>query len=382
MADTLEETKRDESSPVPRISKFDSILFDSDEGPASSLFSEGGMQVICSPFSNDEMIRSPGGFERAMKTPVVCKVVATDAKTSLVDEEMRYKSSVHDKLREQLDKVQADLATERSLRKRKEKSLIKLAKELNSRSTERATKDKEILELSETVEDLEIRLGGHNRAIVIELPRLEARCAKLDAEVAEYSMSTSKLREQLDEARLEVDKAKGNLITHLSKRLSFTDVSFSESDDVFSSPQEVLTKPPLPLVVKRGLGALNIMLILIAAGAALFVGYAAQTHMVSMGDVCAPVCPGSKFFQSEEGIYEAPWWAPEIVKEKAFSALCGDRERMRFALRKGLVTVAKASNGEIVWSGRALGGLSVDSNMINIRNRWGSSQAISAPWSD
>ena len=37
---------------------------------------------------------------------------------------------------------------------------------------------------------------------------------------------------------------------------------------------------------------------------------------------CAPVIPGTTFDDNSYGIFEAPWWAPASMKEKAFDSLC------------------------------------------------------------
>ncbi len=44
----------------------------------------------------------------------------------------------------------------------------------------------------------------------------------------------------------------------------------------------------------------------------------------SRSGICAPVMPGTTFDDNAYGIFEAPWWAPASMKEKAFVSFCKD----------------------------------------------------------
>ncbi len=46
--------------------------------------------------------------------------------------------------------------------------------------------------------------------------------------------------------------------------------------------------------------------------------------MFTKSGLCAPVIPGTAFDDNAYGIFEAPWWAPTPMKEKAFDTLCKD----------------------------------------------------------
>jgi hypothetical protein len=388
MRDDREESKSRDSSPSQRdlgLSKLDAILFCDDKGPAAALLMDGG--DMPSPSGKTLDLGSP----MPPSTPNVTAQI--DAKVSLTTEEMKYRSYIHEKLREQLEKAQADLASERINRKRKEKSLIKLAKELTKRSAEREMKEKAILELSETIDDLESRLGHRNRELVVELPRLKAQCAQHQADLAVYGRDTIELRARLQEARLEADKAKGKLIDHLSTRLSFSEVSFSEnSDEVFMTPPPSTTSAPRDVAASydkldRTSPSESVFRFTNKLAAVIFClvlswGMAVQNEAISMDNLCAPVSPGTKFFRTDEGIYEAPWWAPAVAKEPVFAALCGSRDRVRLQVKNGVVHISKAESGETLWERRSLGGFSVDSDTITVRNWWGSPKQLSAPWSD
>jgi hypothetical protein len=357
-----EETKHSDASPPLIMTKLDSILFDSDKGPASSLFSEGGLSSSL-PSSSDPMIRARGQENAVASSP---RAVKFDAKVPITEEPgNKSKITPVEKLREQFHKVQAELATERSNRKRKEKSLIKLAKELNNRSADGDLKDKKMLELMETMEDLEIRLAERNRDMVVELPKLKAKCARQEAELAEHEKSTLRLRRQLEDARSEADKAKADLIAVLSKKVSHKDVGTRGGGGVVPTK----TRGVRNVTTVLGFFALCAIAILVAV----------QKEVVSMDDVCAPVQPGSKFLATDKAVYEAPWWAPGAVKEQTFSILCGDRLRARFQVENGNVEVSSA--GKNLWQGRALGGVTVDSKKITIRNKWGFVEEVPAPWS-
>lgn len=374
MAFEREEAKHADASPSHIMTKFDSILFDSDEGPASSLFMEGGMNSSLTSEASDPMMIRTHGFEKAVGSSP-CAAIKIESKTLVREEEEdTSKTFLLDKLREQLHKAQAELATERSNRKRKEKSLIKLAKELNNRSEIEASKEKAILEMAETIEDLEMRLADRNRDFVVDFPKLKARCAKQEAEIDDHEKRTRQLRQQLEEARVEADKAKGALIALLSKQVS-------SKKDIFVPLGETEQKGVVVSSKTRSSGAhgANIVITFIAL-LALALGVAVQNEFVSMDDVCAPVQPGSKFLSTDKAVFEAPWWAPKAVKEQAFVTFCGDRLWTRLHVDNGNVDIFGAS-GKSLWHGRALGGLTVDSNKITIRHKRGSVEEIRAPWS-
>ena len=42
--------------------------------------------------------------------------------------------------------------------------------------------------------------------------------------------------------------------------------------------------------------------------------------------LCGPVIPGTILDDNAYGIFEAPWWAPAPLKEKAFTSICTDDE--------------------------------------------------------
>lgn len=365
MAPESEEMKETEASPPPpTINKFDAILFDSDQGPASSLFMEGGMSTGSSP----ETSRSPINKAPVAKSPPRAGMV--DATVVINEEEEKEKISVLEKLREQLYKTQADLATEKSSRKRKEKSLIKLAKELNNRSADGGSKDSKILEMTETIEDLEVRLAERNRVTILELPKLKAKCARLEADLAVHENSEKQLRHQLKEASSEVTKVKSELEAALSEQVSQKEVV------TYASELKIV---PETRTRSSARGATAIALGFVAMYA-VAVGIVVQKDVVSMDDVCAPVLPGSKFFATDNAIFEAPWWAPDTVKEQTFSILCGGRVRTRLEIDNGSVEISSTA-GESLWQRRNVGGLTVDSDKMTVRNKWGYVEEVPAPWS-
>ena len=165
----------------------------------------------------DPMIRTHIFEKMVGSSP--CAAIKIDSKVSIKEEEDKARIFRLNKLREQLHTTRAELATERSNRKHKEKSLIKLAKELSTRLANGKRKEKLILEMVETIEDLEIRLTDRNREFA-ELSKLKARCAKQEAEIDDHERITHQLHRHLEEARSEADVAKGDLIAHLSNQVS------------------------------------------------------------------------------------------------------------------------------------------------------------------
>lgn len=370
---TQEEAKHSDGSSSQTLTKFDSILFNSDEGPASSLFSEGGLKCTSLVSSGDPKIptQSSPGVENASGISPPAVMIAT--KVHVPGEEDIPRTVVQDKLREQLHKAQADLATERFNRKRKEKSLIKLAKELNSRTANGHVTEKKMMEMVETIEDLEIRLAERNRHISVKLPELQAECAKREGELADAAKMNQRLLQELEGVQSELGMAKRDLM---------------QVTRAVPSPPDIAGRSQLPVDTldigrtdesrKRGVGGASIVIGCMALFATI-IGVGLKTEALSLDGICAPVQPGSKFSGTDQGVFEAPWWAPKAAKERVFPVVCGERLRTRVEVGYGNVEVFGAA-GKSLWRGRAMGGVTVNSNFISTRTKRGSVDLVPSPW--
>jgi chromosome segregation ATPase len=96
---------------------------------------------------------------------------------------------------------------------------------------------------------------------------------------------------------------------------------------------------------------LGITGLLFSIGAALFLVYRADAIMLDY--VCAPVQPGT-VVSGGDIHFEAPWWAPDDMKESAFASVCPKRSRSRFTfstLSGGKFSVFKLNGTavELMW---------------------------------
>jgi hypothetical protein len=201
------------------MSKLESILFDSDEGPVSSLLRQGDTNADSPgafiPFTDQSSESAPSRTQPQLlkiKNTVVPSSIDTmvfNSGTSpsmgqsphsvVSDDKLSPQASMMtDKLREQLHKVQLELIEERAMRKRKDKSLIKLAKELTSRSVADIHREKKMEEVTETIRDLESRLLERNRTIQSELPKLQQQCLQYETDVRAQMALNEELRQQLN----------------------------------------------------------------------------------------------------------------------------------------------------------------------------------------
>jgi hypothetical protein len=59
--------------------------------------------------------------------------------------------------------------------------------------------------------------------------------------------------------------------------------------------------------------------------------------------VCAPIMPGRVLNNNSKGAsFEAPWWAPSPIKEKAFSQFCGTAQPTK------LVWINESSENKVI----------------------------------
>ena len=224
------------------MSKLQSILFDADEGPASSLLRQGDSnsngtgdrksdnvnenpKIIITPQEQQSQAISDRRYHQRIDTTETTAAVLTSRTTTFstlvgsnispssalspqsvlsddhsisLSQQLQHQgnSSTIRKLREQVQTLQNEVTEERTLRKRKEKSILKLAKELTSRSIIEHQSHQKMEELQETIQDLEHRLLERNRTIQTTLPQLQIQNEQLNQTLHSYQKEIQILQQQ------------------------------------------------------------------------------------------------------------------------------------------------------------------------------------------
>lgn len=97
-----------------------------------------------------------------------------------------------------------------------------------------------------------------------------------------------------------------------------------------------------------------------------------------LNNLCAPISPGTKILGSEDGSFEAPWFAPESIKEMAFG-ICGSRARVRIESSKGKLSWTIAKEPKTLLS-KNFNHAVVEHDRVEYVDRRGHSTSIEAPW--
>jgi DNA repair exonuclease SbcCD ATPase subunit len=205
---------------APSIRSVDEILLEIEQGSALELLQTGG------PYDEEDQSEE----EIIPVVPIARaspKAVSFDANVKFPPEcdepqEVKMKPEAFvEKLKLDLAKAKTELASERSNRKRKEKSLIKLAKELSNRVVEEKEYMKKIAELEETNKDLETRLVRRRKMdttetsyfdAVSEAQNTETEIREEKNEDSENKQSSQDVSEQADESKKASELALSNSI--------------------------------------------------------------------------------------------------------------------------------------------------------------------------
>lgn len=279
------------------MSKVESILFDADEGPASSLLRQvDGVSNTKSSNSNrnnnhpvtdypmtaapqeqqlqaQNQVSSLNHIDTAAVTTrsetasslVGCNispssamspqsVLSDDHSVSLSQQlQLQQQSSgaTIRKLREQIQTLQNEVIEERTLRKRKEKSILKLAKELTSRSMCEHRSNQKMEELQETILDLEHRLLERNRTIQSTVPQLQIQNEQLNQSIISHQKQIQLLQQQQQMMKSrERSMQKSNQMVLLLQQQSpkQNTLTLATTTVVTDEARPILSSLPLPLV--------------------------------------------------------------------------------------------------------------------------------------
>jgi len=230
-----------------------------------------------------------------------------------------------------LNEAQHQVQAEKDKRKKKEKSLLKLAKELKKRNLVREKEEDRLEELEEKKKYLE----HHWVLAQKELDQEKALHAKLQDETQkEYDQVIKEEKKKFERAKQEHENR-------------FTDLKKAHIEQCEELGREAM-KARLEAdrlhneLIARGmdiprhaisddkdsktgmLGQSKLLILLSIFSIALAILGNLPTDVFTRSGLCAPVIPGTIFDDNAYGIFEAPWWAPEPMKEKAFDTLCKD----------------------------------------------------------
>jgi hypothetical protein len=98
-----------------------------------------------------------------------------------------------------------------------------------------------------------------------------------------------------------------------------------------------------------------------------------------LNTLCAPAAPGTKIVRG--GLpAEAPWWAPDDMKESAF-IMCGPRARVRVETSKGKLTLTYPDGKRKTETvAKRFSHAIVEADQLVVVNKKGASRSIDAPW--
>lgn len=76
------------------------------------------------------------------------------------------------------------------------------------------------------------------------------------------------------------------------------------------------------------------------------VGFYVASNPASKGAVCGMARPGTVLSSEEEATMDAPWWAPDPIKDEAFALFCGNQTRNRLVWSAGKLSQFSLANGD------------------------------------
>jgi hypothetical protein len=203
---------------------------------------------------------------------------------------------------------------------------------------------------------------GNDRELAAAQQKYRAACRDydglLEATQQEHDETCRELNGQIKEANKQVH--------FLTNELASTD------------------SPPVPIkksVEPRQSSGIPKPFALVGFVVAVLLAILYQFDLLSMDAVCAPAMPGTTL-DTQDAIFEAPWWAPPLQKEPAFEALCGGRTRSRLVASGGKLTAYSLldnDSGTELWHRRATTAR-VGSRRLTLRDKRGHAEHVESPW--
>jgi hypothetical protein len=224
------------------------------------------------------------------------------------------------------------------------------------------------LQLADTVTQMEEQnlatgtdTSEHNREIAAAQQKYREACreydSRLEAIQKEHDETCRELYGQIKEANKQVHNLRNELVP-VSPRVH---------------SKKSLTPSPVNGMPKS--------LVVVGFFVAVLMAVLNQKDLLSMDAVCAPVMPGTTF-DTQEAVFEAPWWASPLQKELAFGALCGGRTRTRLVVSGGKLTAYSSLNKgsfAVLWNKR-VATARVGSRRLTLRDNKGHAEHVDSPW--
>jgi hypothetical protein len=224
------------------------------------------------------------------------------------------------------------------------------------------------LQLADTVTQMEEQnlatetdASEHNREIAAAQQKYRVTCreydARLEAIQKEHDETCRELYGQIKEANKQVHNLRNELVP--------------ESPPVHSK------KSPTPSPVN----GMPKSLVMVGFFVAVLMAVLNQKDLLSMDALCAPVMPGTTL-DTQDAVFEAPWWAPPSQKESAFGTLCGGRTRSRLVVSGGKLTASSLLNNgsfAVLWNKR-VATARVGSRRVTLRDSKGHTEHVDSPW--
>lgn len=204
---------------------------------------------------------------------------------------------------------------------------------------------------------------AHEREINETEQKYRSICRDYDSDLAQvhtqYDNKCAELREALLKANMETACLKARLAVLEGEYL----VILVKKGSAFS------TNAVIPAIRKRGIVFLLACIVAIVGAVVAF-----HFNATSIDAFCGPARPGTIFLSHQEATMEAPWWAPNQIKEKAFFVFCRRRTRTRLVWSRGTLAQFSFANGESnktpTWKRRAYS-IQTGSNRVFLKNKQG-----------
>jgi len=233
-----------------------------------------------------------------------------------------------------LNDAQDQIQTERNKRKKKEKSLLKLAKELKKRNSVREQEADRLEELEEKKKYLE----HHWVLAQKELDQEKALHTKLQEESQkEYEETIKEEKRKFERTSHENENRLADLKkAHIDQCEELGQEALKAKLEADRLHSELILRgidvPRHSLLNKEnhkkiGFFSRSLVPLFVAVLGIAYVSLGSNPEdLFTKSGICGPIMPGTILDDNAYGTFQAPWWAPASLKEKAFTSLCTNDE--------------------------------------------------------
>jgi len=279
--------------------------------------------------------------------------VATD------DELMLIKTQ---QLLEKMKETEIQLSGEKALRKKKDKNIMKLAKQLKRRNADYEEASERVNELTQLTKDLEQKLMLTQKELrqqeILHKRYTDESKKEYDRTLEDQQQKYSKLCKDHDERIGQLSKSHAQQCEELCREILKANLEADRLQSRINTIEGTTNERAMPLDTtfakrRQQRKALPKKLSLLVVLAAL-VGIACMR--ITKEHVCAPARPGRIIKEGASMSFQAPWWAPDSVKDVAYQQLCSNTTtptRLDWILDPSGFKVVLWENGKTTLSKRA-----------------------------